>query len=249
MPKATSDIKPSLIWLEPAPPARRSLSRGAIVAAAIRVADRVGAKGLTMSAVADELGSYTAMALYRYVGSKEGLVDLMLDEVVAEVPLPDAGSHSPSDAWLAALRHLELESWEMVERHLWYAQLVHTRPPLGPNTMRRTEAALRLLTSAGLELAEALSYFALLDRHVFSSAVLAAEERSTMAAHGIKDAAELMTAIRDLTRSVTAGGAYPLLAKWMSAPHGPTSEEQMIIGLDFLLEGIARRIENGHHAR
>jgi AcrR family transcriptional regulator len=40
-----------------------------------------------MAAVADRLGSYSAMALYRYVSSKDGLVDLMLDDVVAEVEL------------------------------------------------------------------------------------------------------------------------------------------------------------------
>src|SRR3954469_13646343 len=187
-----SAAAPPLIWLKPAPEARRLLSRETIVAAGIRVADRGGAAALTMSAVAGELGSYTAMALYRYVDSKDGLVDLMLDDVIGQVPVPDfAPASGPAD-WRAVLRRLELDSWEMVGRHLWYAELVHTRPPLGPNTMRRTEAALAVLTAAGPGLAEALGYFALLDRHVFSSAVLAAQERSAVRAYGIDDDAGLM---------------------------------------------------------
>ena len=65
----------------------------------------------------------------------------------------------------------------MARRHLWYAELVHTRPPLGPNTMRRTEAVLRLLTAARADVPQALSYLALLDRHVFSAAGTVAEEQ------------------------------------------------------------------------
>ena len=239
---------PPLIWLKPAPEARRSLSRQTVVAAGIRVADRGGAAALTMSAVAGELGSYTAMALYRYVDSKDGLVDLMLDDVIGEVPLPDIDPASGSADWRAMLRRLELDTWEMVGRHLWYAELVYTRPPLGPNTMHRTEAGLAVLTGVGPGLADALGYLALLDRHVFSSAVLAAQERSAVRAYGIDDDAGLMATVRQLSDVVAASGHYPLLAQWMTAPEGPSTEEHMIMGLDFLLDGITRRIEGEGHA-
>src|ERR1051326_3545734 len=78
------------VWLQPPPPARqRSLGREEIVAAAMALADESGADAVTMKAVAARLGPVTPMALYRYVYSKEGLVDLMLDAAVAEVPTPD----------------------------------------------------------------------------------------------------------------------------------------------------------------
>ena len=245
MPSGRVVRTPPLIWLKPAPEARRLLSREAIVAAGIRVADAGGAAALTMSAVAGELGSYTAMALYRYVDSKDGLVDLMLDEVIGEVPLPDPASGSGD--WRTMLRRLELDTWEMVGRHLWYAELVHTRPPLGPNTMRRTEAALAVLTEAGSGLAQALGYLALLDRHVFSSAVLASQERAAVRAYGIEDDAGLMATVRELRDVVAASGQFPLLAQWMRAPEGPSTEEHMIMGLEFLLDGITRRIEGEAH--
>jgi hypothetical protein len=153
------------------------------------------------------------------------------------VPLPE-----PTQDWRKALRQLALDSWAMARRHLWYAQLVHTRPPLGPNTMRRTEAALRVLVDAGVDVAQALTYLALLDRHVFSTAVLDAEERRMARAYGIDGANDLMAAIREIHRSVDEPDAYPLLSGWMAAPSGPTTEEQMVQALDFLLDGIERQI-------
>jgi Tetracyclin repressor-like, C-terminal domain len=140
---------------------------------------------------------------------KDGLVDLMLDDVIGEVPLPDFDPASGSGDWRAVLRRLELDTREMVGRHLWYAELVHTRPPLGPKTMRRTEAALAVLIGAGPGLAEALGYLALLDRHVFSSAVLAAQERSAVRAYGIEDDPGLMATVRELRDVVAASGQFP----------------------------------------
>lgn len=231
-------VKPylSLVWLSPEPADGRRLTRAAVVRAAVSVADETGAAGLTMTAVAGRLGEYSAMALYRYVDSKDGLVDLMLDDVVAEVPLPDAGAGD----WRAQLRRVALDSWAMARRHVWYAQLVHTRPPLGPNLLRRTEALLRTLSATGLDLPEALSYVQLLDRHVYAAALADAEERAMLRTYGVDDDGELTTAIQDLRETVAA--RHPLLGRWMAAPVGPTPEQQLTRGLDFLLDGIAGRI-------
>jgi AcrR family transcriptional regulator len=65
------------------------LGRDEIVAAAIVVADNDGPDAVTMKAVAGRLGRYTPMALYRYVPSKDGLVDLMLDAAIRTAPVPE----------------------------------------------------------------------------------------------------------------------------------------------------------------
>jgi AcrR family transcriptional regulator len=72
------------------------------VTAAIGLADEAGAGALTMKAVAARLGPYSAMALYRYVHSKDGLVDLMLDAATAEIPRPVR----PGPDWRADLEEL-----------------------------------------------------------------------------------------------------------------------------------------------
>lgn len=103
-----------------------------------------------MNAVARRLGPYTPMALYRYVGSKDGLTDLMLDAAVAEVALPERGGD-----WRTDLHELAMCTWAMVRRHRWYAQLVHTRPPAGPQSAGRGGAphadAVRTCPSAGFD--------------------------------------------------------------------------------------------------
>src|ERR1700747_1644424 len=96
------------IWTRPARAARRpSLSQDAIVRAAIAVAAAGGTDALTMQAVAQALGAFTPMSLYRYVYSKEGLIDLMLDAVLGEAKPPEQSSGD----WSADVYDLELRMW------------------------------------------------------------------------------------------------------------------------------------------
>jgi len=173
-----------LIWVQPPPPPRqRSLGREEIVAAAIALADEAGPGALTMKAVAARLGPYTAMALYRYVYNKDGLVDLMLDAATAEVPVPA----QPGPDWRADLLELATQTRQMIMRHPWYATLIHTRPPVGPHMMRRLEFMLRVLTARGASTAAAMTYAALIDRHIFGSGLQEAEEARMTQRHGLVD--------------------------------------------------------------
>jgi AcrR family transcriptional regulator len=224
-----------LIWTQPVPSERR-LSREQIVLAGIAVADQGGVPALTMAAVASHLGPYTAMALYRHVPNKDALIDLMLDQVTAEVALPDGASGD----WRARLREIAQSSWEMVMRHRWYAQLVHTRPPLGPHTMRRTEHILEILTRQGATPAQAMTYAALLDQHIFGAALQAVEEHDMHERHGVSSTDELAAAIT-ATREHVADD-YPILSSWMAAPTITSPDEQFELALTFLLEGIAKRL-------
>ncbi|HEX6444906.1 MAG TPA: TetR/AcrR family transcriptional regulator C-terminal domain-containing protein [Streptosporangiales bacterium] len=229
----------TLIWNQPPPPGRRgSLDRDTIVRAAIELADEGGAAAVTMSGVAGRLGSYTPMALYRYVVGKDGLVDLMLDAVTAEIDLPDA----PSRDWRQDLRGLAERTWQVIRAHPWYAQLFHTRPPAGPNVMRRTEFALAVLTAAGVPVAQALGYASLVDRYVFGEGIQVAEEERMRARYGLDDAAAFLAAVAGMRELADAGGRYPLLASWLAAPEAASADEQFGLGLECLLDGIAARL-------
>ena len=75
-------------WRTPRkPPTRRTLSREAIVEAALGVLRKEGVDGLSMRRVAVEL-STGAASLYAHVANKEELVELLYDEVVGEIPIP-----------------------------------------------------------------------------------------------------------------------------------------------------------------
>src|SRR5215468_4033019 len=84
------------IWLRPehaavGRPAQRS--RAEVTAAAVAIADRDGLEAVSMRRVAAELGTGAA-SLYRYVETRDELLDLMTDEVAAEYSLP-----APSGDW------------------------------------------------------------------------------------------------------------------------------------------------------
>lgn len=211
------------VWTSEPP---RGLDRARIVEAAIAVADESGAAAVTMKAVASRL-SCTPMALYRHVRNKDGLIDLMLDRGAAEIPLTEG-------TWRPTLHALTLATREMIKRHPWYAELVHTRPPAGPNQMRRVEFMLVTLTAAGASLAEAMTHSAMLDRHAFGSGLQEAAESRMETPEAMHEA---MTDMR-----ARADGRFPNLAAWLAAPSGPPPDDQFELVLNFLLDGIATRL-------
>lgn len=216
------------IWTEQ-PPRQPGLDRGRIVGAAIAVADASGAAAVTMKAVANRLDC-TSMALYRHVGHKDGLIDLMLDAAIAEIPL--AGG-----SWRTALHTLAWETRAMIKRHPWYAELVHTRPPAGPCQMRRLEFMLTVLTEHGATLAAAMTHAAMLDRHVYGTGLQEATESRFATADDPTAHHAVVTEMRQ-----RAAGAFPRLAEWLSAPSGPSPDEQFEQVLGFLLDGIATQL-------
>lgn len=89
---------------ESQPPAGQ-LSEREIVAAALRLAGRVGFNGVTMRGVAEEL-DVTPMAIYYYVKNKQALLHLVADAILEDIrlPPPEAGT------WMQRLRLLHQET-------------------------------------------------------------------------------------------------------------------------------------------
>jgi AcrR family transcriptional regulator len=199
------------------------LTPARIVSAATAIADESGA--VTMQAVATRVGC-TPMALYRHVGNKDGLVDLMLDAAASEIPLV-------AGPWRTALRALSLETRAMIKRHPWYAELVHTRPPAGRHQMARLELMLSTLTTHGATPADAMTWSAMLDRHVFGAGL----QEATESRHEPPDLRPAFAAMRE-----RAAGDFPTLAAWLANPAGPPMDDQFELVLGFLLDGIAARL-------
>jgi hypothetical protein len=129
----------------------------------------------------------------------------------------------------------------MITRHPWHALLTHTRPPIGPHMMRRLEFMLTVLTQQGATVSEAMTYAALVDRLILGSGPQEVEESRFAQRHGLEDDASFLAAIapvRDL-----ADGRYPQLSSWLANPTGASADEQFDLGLSFLLDGIATRLE------
>jgi hypothetical protein len=143
----------------------------------------------------------------------------------------------PGADWRADLSDLAMATRRMIQRHSWFAALYHTRPPVGPNLMRRLEFMLGVLVGQGASAAEAMTYAALIDRHVVGSGIQEAEEARMSRRLGLEDEGALRSALA--TVRGLADGRFPILAGWLARPSGAAPGEQFELGLRFLLDGIA----------
>jgi AcrR family transcriptional regulator len=227
----------SLVWSLPEPPGGQqpNLSRDRIVRAALKIADAEGAPAATMRRIATALGSSTPMSLYRYVGSKDGLVDLMLDAACGEVSTP-----ALSGDWRADLRALALANWEMMQRHQWFAELVHTRPPLGPNALRLTDYGLGALSF--LDPATAMTYLGMVNSLTIGTALQLAEELKMRRRVGLPTDDDLRAAVKPIHDEIVATGRYPNYNRWAADGGRFHDAAGFPLMLDILLDGLAARM-------
>lgn len=104
-------------------------SREAIAAAAIALADADGLGGVSMRAVAAALGT-GAGSLYRYLNSRDELLDLMVDAAVGELDLAP-----PTGDWLDAAVALARQQLALYLRHPWMAGLIPRAATPGPHAL------------------------------------------------------------------------------------------------------------------
>ncbi len=143
---------------KPAPPA---LDVQQIVQAAFRLLDEVGFDGLTMRSLADRLGIQAA-SLYWHIRSKQALLSLMANELVAPLRAP-----SQSQTWQRQLEALGREYRQALLVHRDAARVLSTSGlPSGPNLLRLTEMVLRILLDAGFRRKDAAYAGSLLNDYV-----------------------------------------------------------------------------------
>lgn len=126
---------------------RDPLTQEAIVKAAIKVLDAEGLAGFSMRRVADELNTGAA-SLYWHVGSKDGLFDLIFEEVIGE-QVEDIPEPEP-DRWQEQLKEVARGMRRTILRHRDLVQLSIGRIPMGPNALRMSERVLAILRSGGV---------------------------------------------------------------------------------------------------
>jgi AcrR family transcriptional regulator len=135
-------------------PPRRS--RAEIAAAGIAIADREGLDAVSMRRVAAALGTGAA-TLYRYLDTRDDLIDLMIDATGAEYELT-----APTGDWLADLVGIGEQMRAIIRRHPWLASLLPARSPLGPHGAALLEHVLHALAGHPAAAAAKLEAFALL---------------------------------------------------------------------------------------
>lgn len=218
---------PGAVWFR-APKQRRkapALSRERIIAVAVDRLDPEGIEGLSLRKIASNLDVH-ATSLYWHVATKGDVLDLALDEVFAEVTLPDnPADRDWSDVVLTFMRQLRA----MLLRHPWAASLAGTRPLAGPHALARSEIVYAALSRAGFNGATLAATAASVSSLVIATA-------STQAAW----ASQAEDASRDALRQrITENPeTYPTLATHLSDFLGDW-DSQFDIAAQTLIAGLA----------
>ncbi|WP_227997964.1 TetR/AcrR family transcriptional regulator [Nocardia australiensis] len=209
-----------------------------VVRTAVELADRDGLGAVTLLKVASALG-FTKMALYRHVGSKDELFELMND--LALGPAPDL-----STEWRTGLRQWAHAMRASYLEHPWIPQLPITGPPRGPNGIGWMDAALRTLAATGLDWATKVGVLMLLSAHVRQSCLITQQLTDARRGTGLDEAQSNQIYGRALAGLVDPE-RYPEAAKLFAAPLFQSATDEpadsdFVFGLELILKGVAAEL-------
>ncbi|NJP98205.1 TetR/AcrR family transcriptional regulator [Nonomuraea sp. FMUSA5-5] len=227
------------VWARPRPDRRQPLlTRESIVAEAVRLLDEEGLDNLSMRRLGSRLGA-GATSLYRHVASKDELLELALDAVYEELPLPDTGD------WRTTVTEVARAMRATILRHPWLAAKLGDAglAYLGPNMLRQSEFVLGVMEDAGFPLAEADQAVTTVMAYVVGISTGEAAWLSTVARSGLTE--------QELTEKLWPAAEqavqdYPRLrARYAQQRDGDTSgvnQDTFEYGLQRVLDGLQARL-------
>jgi AcrR family transcriptional regulator len=192
---------------------------------------------LSMRRVAEELGTGPA-SLYWHVPSKDALIDLVIDRVAAEVPIPEPDP----EHWQEQLRTWLLEARAVFDRHPGVAALTLGRIPTGPNVVRWAEWTLAILRGAGIP--DRIAAFAgdLLGLYLGATGYDATLPPMASATGEPLDAEAAARMVRDYFASLPAD-QFPNVVATVDDMFSGGPQERFELGLDVILRGLASYAE------
>ncbi|MEU8206211.1 TetR/AcrR family transcriptional regulator [Streptosporangium sp. NPDC049046] len=225
------------IWMRPERPARGPkpvYSRAQITEAAIRIADAEGLEAATMRRIAAEIGA-GAMSLYRYVPSRDDLVELMADRLMGEIDVEGM----PSGDWRADLTRYADEWRAMWLRHPWIATVQRSLPGFGPSQLLLIERLMGVL-DAFVSIDENLALMAMLNSYVEGAVREEISSVREFRSSGLSES-EWMARSHSYVDRLVKSGEYPMFTKIVMEARQPhlSRDEQFRYGLRRVLDCIA----------
>lgn len=202
-------------------PTRGGLTSAEVVRSAIAIADREGLDAVSIRRVAAHLHA-RPMSLYTYIASKEDLLALMADEIVAEIIVREA---LPGD-WREALRRIARLSHTALVSHPWVLEISGRRPHLGHNALHHAEQLLAAVAPLGLEPGAAWAVVYLVNDYTLGHAL--------RVAHAKEESPHNYPMFNP--------SEFPYLAEALAAGGPERGLATFEAGLDAVLDGIERRL-------
>ncbi|GAA4032776.1 TetR/AcrR family transcriptional regulator C-terminal domain-containing protein [Allokutzneria multivorans] len=199
-------------------PRPKSLTPDQIATAAMSVLDRDGLDGLSMRALAQELGMGT-MSLYRYVSDRDQVEELVVDLVLGAVDL-NVARGTPAKRLGVLADRVRVA----VSGHPAVVPLLLTHRHSSPSSRRWGEAVLTVLTEAGLTGKRRVIAFRAVLAHVFGALQVA--HFGPLSGPGTAALAELPPE------------EFPLLAETAARARTVAPEEEFRKGFEILVRGL-----------
>ncbi|KAF0836667.1 TetR/AcrR family transcriptional regulator C-terminal domain-containing protein [Nocardia caishijiensis] len=210
-----------------------------IVATALALADRDGLRGASLTKVAAAL-HVTPMSLYRHIGSRDGLTDLMADTAFG--PPPAIGPD-----WRPALRAWANGQRTAFTRHPWITQIPVTGPPRGGNALAWMNAGLAALRDTGLDWRAKIGAITVVGGYVRQAFVTDRHMAERRGAEQRSEAQDLEAyqhdvSAFDLTDLPEVAALFADRAFADVPPDEESSDHDFTFGLELILDGIAAAI-------
>lgn len=211
------------------------LSLRQVLRAGVDVAQAEGLGAVSMSRVARELGT-SAMSLYRYVASKDELLQLMVDEALGDIV-----HAARDDGWRAGLERWAWAELDVYRRHLWALQVPVVGPPLAPKSIAFMEQGLRCLAGTPLEPGEKMSVILTLTSFTRSWVIMTSQINAAAAAGDgtpVVAVADYGKVLATLTTAEEYPALHEVLAADVFGAGDDSPDEDFVFGLARLMDGF-----------
>jgi len=206
--------------------ARPPLDRERIVTAGLRIVDEGGVEALSVRRLADALG-VSPMSIYWHVTDKAELFRLIGEAVLDEVEIP----HTRGD-WREQLRDVHRSMLGTVLQHPNTVDILIGRARFGAAGLTLFERILSVLLQAGFSPESAFDAYQSL--YLFTLGFSSVAGRSADFREIQRQGAQYMRSLPD--------DRFPSIRTVAPVIGGRNLQEQLEIGLDVVIEGIAARL-------
>jgi TetR/AcrR family tetracycline transcriptional repressor len=216
------------------PPPHEPVTPERIADAALRLIDAQGLNGLTVRALAEELGLGT-MTLYWYVRNKDEVLDLVADRVFAAVTLPQGETD-----WRELCRAGAKAVRASFLAHPRAVPIIISRGSFGPNGLRMIEFSIGIFRDAGFSADEATdAYFTISN---FVTGFCSFETAGADPTSGPSLDRQAYARMASQYVSMLPADRYPNVVAAAPRMFGADRDARFAFGIDCLVAGLEARL-------